>query len=54
MTQRVGMRREVGGRIQDGEHVYIHAGCMLMYGKTNTIKKKKKKAVIARGTGKVG
>ena len=29
---------EVGGRgVQDGEHVYTHGGCMLMYGKTNTI-----------------
>ena len=29
---------EVGGRgIQDGEHVYTGGGCMLMYGKTNTI-----------------
>ena len=23
--------------IQDGEHVYTRGGCMLMYGKTNTI-----------------
>ena len=29
---------EGGGRgIQDGEHVYTRDGCMLMYGKTNTI-----------------
>ena len=29
---------EGGGRgIWDGEHVYIHGGFMLMYGKTNTI-----------------
>ena len=29
---------EGGGRgLQDGEHVYTHGGCMLMYGKTNTI-----------------
>ena len=35
--QEPGVRREVGGGIQDGEHVYIRAGCMLMYGKTNTI-----------------
>ena len=29
---------EEGGRgVQDGEHVYTHGGCMLMYGKTNTI-----------------
>ena len=27
-----------GGRgVQDGEHMYTHDGCMLMYGKTNTI-----------------
>ena len=27
-----------GGRgVQNGEHVYTHGGCMLMYGKTNTI-----------------
>ena len=27
-----------GGRgVQDREHVYIHGGFMLMYGKTNTI-----------------
>ena len=40
------MGREVGGGVQDGEHVYTGGGCMLMYGKTNTIlysKKKKKK-----------
>ena len=23
--------------VQDGEHVYTHGGCMLMYGKTSTI-----------------
>ena len=29
---------EGGGRgVQDGEHVYTHGGCMLMYGKTNII-----------------
>ena len=29
---------EGGGRgVQDGEHVYTHGECMLMYGKTNTI-----------------
>jgi len=29
---------EGGGRVvQDGEHVYTCGGCMLMYGKTNTI-----------------
>ena len=31
------MRREVEGGVQDGEHVYTHGGCMLMYGKINTI-----------------
>ena len=29
--------REMGGGVQDGEHVYTRGGCMLMYGKTNTI-----------------
>ena len=39
-----GWYREGGGRgVQDGEHVYTHGGFMLMYGKTNTIFKKKKK-----------
>ena len=29
---------EGGGRgVQDWEHVYTRGGCMLMYGKTNTI-----------------
>jgi len=29
---------ERGGRgVQDGEYVYTCGGCMLMYGKTNTI-----------------
>ena len=29
---------EGGGReVQDGEHVYNRGGCMLMYGKTNTM-----------------
>ena len=29
---------EGGGRgVQDGEHVHTRGGCMLMYGKTNTI-----------------
>ena len=29
---------EGGGRgVQDGEHVYTCGGCMLIYGKTNTI-----------------
>ena len=26
-----------GRGVQDGEHVSTHGGCMLMYGKTNTI-----------------
>ena len=27
-----------GGRgVQDGEHMYTHGGCMLMYGKTTTV-----------------
>ena len=35
---------EGGGRgVQDGEHVYTRGGCMLMYGKTNTILYSKKK-----------
>ena len=29
--------REVGGGVQDGEHIYTRGGFMLMYGKTNTI-----------------
>jgi len=37
MTQRDGMRREVGGGVQDEEQVSIHGRFMLMYGKTNTI-----------------
>ena len=28
---------EVGRGVQDGEHVYTHGRCMLMYGKTSTI-----------------
>ena len=33
-----GWYEEGGGRgVQDGEHVYTRGGCMLMYGKTNTI-----------------
>ena len=26
-----------GRGVQDGEHVYTRGGCMLIYGKTNTI-----------------
>ena len=29
--------REVGGGVQDGEHMYTRRGFMSMYGKTNTI-----------------
>ena len=33
-----GWYREGGGRgVQAGEHVYTRGGCMLMYGKINTI-----------------
>ena len=33
-----GLYGDGGGRgVQDGEHVYTHGRCMLMYGKTNTI-----------------
>ena len=41
MTHRDGMGREVGGGVQDGEHMYTHGGFMSMYGKTNTILKSK-------------
>jgi len=37
MTQRDGMGREVGGGVQDGEHMYSHGGFMSVYGKTTTI-----------------
>ena len=37
MTQRDGMGRELGGGVQDGEHVYTHGGFMSIYGKTNII-----------------
>ena len=37
MTQKDGMGRELGGGVQDGEHVYTHGGFMSIYGKTNTI-----------------
>ena len=36
MTQRDGMGKEVGGGVQDGEHMYTHGGFMSMYGKTTT------------------
>jgi len=31
------MGREVGGGVQDGEHVYTRGGFMLMCGRTNKI-----------------
>ena len=37
MTQRDGMGREVGGGVQDGEHMYTRGGFVSTYGKTNTI-----------------
>ena len=38
---------EGGGRgVLGGEHVYTRGGCMLMYVKTNTILKIKKKKII--------
>ena len=37
LTQRDGMEREVGGGVQDGEHMYTRGEFMLIYGKTNTI-----------------
>ena len=37
VTQRDGMGREVGGEVQDGEHMYTHGGFMSMYGETTTI-----------------
>ena len=37
MTKRDRVGREVGGGVQDGEHVYTCGGFMLMYGKSNTI-----------------
>ena len=37
MTQKDGMGREVGGGVQDGEHMYTHGGFMSMCGKINTI-----------------
>ena len=36
-------QRDVRGGVRDGEHVYTHGGFILMYGKTNTILKSKKK-----------
>jgi len=37
MTQRDGMGREVGGGVQDGEHMCTCGKSMSMYGKTTTI-----------------
>ena len=37
MTRRDGTGREVGGGLQDGEHMYAHGRFMLMCGRTNTI-----------------
>ena len=37
MNQKDGTGREVGGGVQDGEHMYTRGGFMLMCGKTNTI-----------------
>ena len=37
MTQSDGMGKEVGGGVQDGEHMYTRGRLMSMYGKTNTI-----------------
>ena len=37
MTLRDGMGREVGGGVQDGEHMYTHGRFKLMYDKTNTM-----------------
>ena len=31
------MEREVGGGVQDREHMYTYGGFMLMYGKTSAI-----------------
>ena len=38
VTQRDGTGREVGGGVQEWEHVYTCGGFMLMYGKTNIVK----------------
>ena len=40
MTLRGGMGKEVGGGVQDGEHMYTHGWFMSIYGKNhyNTIK----------------
>ena len=33
MAQRDGMGKEVGGGVQDGEHMYTHGRFISMYGK---------------------
>ena len=35
MTQRDGMGKEVGGGVQDGEHIYTHGLFISMYGKNH-------------------
>ena len=35
MTLRDGMGREVGGGVQDGEHMYTHGQFVWMYDKTH-------------------
>ena len=37
MTQRDGVGREVGGGVQNGEHMSTRGKSMSMYGKNNTI-----------------
>jgi len=37
MTQRDEMVRDMGGGVQDGEHMYTHGRFKSMYGKTNII-----------------
>ena len=48
MTQRDGMGMEVGGGVQDGEHMYTHGGFKSMYGKTNTIVESKINKLIKK------
>ena len=36
-TEETGMGREVGGGVQDAEHMYTHGRFKSVYGKTNTI-----------------
>ena len=42
------MGREVGGGVQDGEHMYTHGGFKSMYGKTNTILQSKINKLIKK------